>query len=304
MDSSTAKALVQQPRVRSRVFPQTFKLASDSVFHSLQGCEHRPLWLSRFDADIEWLRVRTTLRKIRALVFGKRHDYQRTRSRGTEERWRLIQSRIAGTQSLLDVGCKLGRLAALAAEMGLFAIGVEANWAALSGARRKYKASSRLAYMRFIVTPESVTALPVCDVVLCLSVYHQWHEIFGHQGAQQILHTLGTKARRFLFFEPASQQSKYRPVPPDYDDRDECSIVDYNLGMLGGLFCGKKVEFVAATPANHGERLRHLFGIQITPPQLQANNGIRPNPEQILRGNMLSKGKLRIRALMVRGPLT
>ncbi len=203
--------------------------------------------------------MRTTLRKIRALVFGKRHDYQRTRSRGTEERWRLIQSRIAGTQSLL------GRLAALAAEMGLFAIGVEANWAALSGARRKYKASSRLAYMRFIVTPESVTALPVCDVVLCLSVYHQWHEIFGHQGAQQILHTLGTKARRFLFFEPASQRSKYGPVPPDYNDRDERSIVDYNLGMLGRLFCREKVEFVAATPASRSEKVRYLFSIQMTP---------------------------------------
>ncbi len=139
---------------------------------------------------------------------------------------------------------------------------------------------------------------PFATFVLCLSVFHQWHQIFGHQRAQQILHTLGTKARWFLFFEPASQQSKYGPVPPDYDDRDECSIVDYNLGMLGGLFCGKKVEFVAATPASHGERLRYLFSIQMTLPQLQANNGIRPNPEQILRQNMFSKGKLRIRALL------
>ena len=137
--------------------------------------------------------------------------------------------------------------------------------------------------MRFIVTPESVTALPVCDVVLCLSVYHQWHQIFGHQGAQQILRTLGTKARQFLFFEPASQRSKYGPVPPDYNDRDERSIVDYNLGMLGRLFCREKVEFVAATPASHSEKVRYLFSIQMTPQRLQANNGIRPKPEQILQ---------------------
>ena len=277
------KALVRRPGVRSCVFRKRLNLPRTLFFIASKAVSIDPSGLFRFDADIERLRVRTTLRKIRTLVFGKRHDYQRTRSRGTEERWRLIQSRIAGTQSLLDVGCNLGRLTALAAEMGLFAIGVEASWAALSRARRKYKASSRLAYMRFIVTPESVTALPVCDVVLCLSVYHQWHQIFGHQGAQQILRTLGTKARQFLFFEPASQRSKYGPVPPDYNDRDERSIVDYNLGMLGRLFCREKVEFVAATPASHSEKVRYLFSIEMTPQRLQANNGVRPKQPQILR---------------------
>jgi len=86
-----------------------------------------------------------------------------------------------------------------------------------------------------------------------------------------------------LFFEPASQRSKYGPVPPDYNDRDERSIVDYNLGMLGGLFCREKVEFVAATPASHSEKVRYLFSIQMTPQRLQANNGVRPKPQQILQ---------------------
>jgi SAM-dependent methyltransferase len=241
----------------------------------------KPSGLFHVDANIE--RMRRTLIKIKKLVLGKRHDYQKTRSGGTEERWRLIQSRIAGTQSLLDVGCNLGRLTALAAQMGLFAIGVEADWGALSDARLEYKAISRLAYMRFIVTPESVTALPVCDVVLCLSVYHQWHQTFGHQGAQQILYTLGTKARQLLFFEPASQRSKYGPVSPDYNDQDGRSIIDYNLAMLRGLFCGAKVEFVGATTASHSEKIRYLFSIQMTPQCPKTNNGIRPNPEQILR---------------------
>jgi len=243
----------------------------------------KPSGLFDVDANIERLRMRRTLMKIKTLVLGKRHDYQKTRAVGTEERWRLIQSRIVGTQSLLDVGCNLGQMTAWAAQMGLFAIGLEANWRALSDARRKYEANSRLAYTHFAVTPESVTALPVCDVVLCLSIYHQWHQTFGHQGAQQILRTLGTKARQFLFFEPASKRSKYGPVPPDYNDRDERSIVDYNLGMLGGLFCEEKVEFVAATPASRSEKVRYLFSIQMRPQRLKANNGIRLKPEQIRR---------------------
>jgi len=263
-----------------------------------------PSGLFRLDANIERLRMRSTLMKIKTLVLGKRHDYQRTRAIGTEERWRLIQGRIVGTQSLLDVGCNLGRLTALAAQMGLFAIGVEANWGALSDARRKYRPNPSLAYVHFVVTPASVTALPVCDVVLCLSIYHQWHKNFGHHGAQQILHTLGTKARRFLFFEPASQQSKYGPVPPDYDDRDECSIVDYNLGMLGGLFCGKKVEFVAPTPASRSEKVRYLFSIQMTPQRLQANNGIRLKPETNPTVKHAFQGQVENSTVIVRGPLT
>jgi hypothetical protein len=81
----------------------------------------------------------------------------------------------------LDVGSNIGLLTAMAARTGLFAIGVEGNWNALSAARRKYEPTLSVAYMHFFVTPETVTVLPICDVVLCLSVYHRWHHDFGHE---------------------------------------------------------------------------------------------------------------------------
>src|SRR5439155_505262 len=81
---------------------------------------------------------------------------------------------------------------------------------------------------------------------------------FGHEGAQQILHILGTKARRRLFFEPASKQSKYGAKPPTFTDRDERSIIDYNHRMLGGLFGKKNVEFLGATTASRSESVRYL----------------------------------------------
>jgi len=93
-------------------------------------------------------------------------------------------------------------MTALAAEVGLFAIGLDGNWEVISDACRKSKPNLSLAYIHFVVTPQSVAVLPVCDVVLCLSIYHQWHREFGHEGAQQILRILGTKARKRLFFEP------------------------------------------------------------------------------------------------------
>ena len=207
-------------------------------------------------------RIQTSLRKTITVLWNPEQDYQKTRRAGTKERWKLIQSRITGTSSLLDVGCSSGRMTALAAEAGLFAIGVDANWEMISEARKKCRPNLSLAYTHFVVTPQSVAALPVCDVVLCLSIYHQWHCKFGHNGAQQILHVLGTKARKRLFFEPASKQSKYGPNPPAFTDRDERSIIDYNRGMLGALG-SENVEFLGATKANRSESVRYLFTIQM-----------------------------------------
>ena len=145
------------------------------------------------------------------------------------------------------------------------AIGLDANWEVISDARKKSKPNLSLAYIHFVVTPQSVAALPVCDVVLCLSIYHQWHREFGHEGAQQILRILGTKARKRLFFEPASKQSRYGPKPPAFADSDERSIIDYNHGMLGALFGNENVEFLGATTASRSELVRYLFTIQMQP---------------------------------------
>ncbi len=137
--------------------------------------------------------------------------------------------------------------------------------------------------MRFIVTPESVTALPVCGVRPLLIRLAPVAPDFRSSRCPANSPYARNESATVFVFEPASQQSKYGPVPPDYDDRDERSIVDYNLGMLGGLFCVKKVEFVAPTPASRSEKVHYLFSIQMTPQRLQANNGIRLKPEQILR---------------------
>ncbi len=211
---------------------------------------------------IEWTRTQTFLRRVRSLVWNRKKDYQRTRPAGTRERWNLIQSRATGT-SLLDVGCSSGLLTALAAGIGFFAVGLDANWEVLSEARKKCKPNLSLAYMHFVITLQSVAALPVCDVVLCLSVYHQWHRKFGHEGAQQILRILGGKARQRLFFEPASKQSKYGAEPPAFIDGNERSIVEYNEGMLGALFGKENVEFLGATSASWSEPLRYLFAIDM-----------------------------------------
>jgi hypothetical protein len=213
-------------------------------------------------------RVRMSLITPRAIVISlrkrihKRRFHQRTRVEGTEKRWHLIKSRISGAKSLLDIGSNIGVLTETAARAGLFALGLEADWQAVSVARRNCKPNLPLAYMHLAVTPSNVTALPTADVVLCLSVYHHWHRDFGHDGAQHILRMLVSKAQQTLWFEPPSRRSKYWAMPPDFVDHDLNSIVEYNLGMLSEVASGAKVVFVGRTPASEGEKFRCLFVIE------------------------------------------
>jgi SAM-dependent methyltransferase len=208
-------------------------------------------------------RTHTALTTIRRLLWNRKKDYQKTRQAGTRERWILIQSRISGRGSLMDVGCSSGLLTSLAAGFGFFAVGLDANWEVVAEARKKCRPNLTLGFMQFVVTPQTVALLPVFDVVLCLSIYHQWYAKFGREGAEQILRTLGSKARQRMFFEPPSKQSKYGSEPPAFVDRDERSIVDYNLRMLGGLFGQGKVEFLGGTKASRSESFRYLFTIQM-----------------------------------------
>ena len=203
-----------------------------------------------------------TLKLAGKFLWNRKVDYQKTRRSGTAERWRLIQTRVQESASLLDVGCSSGLLTAYAAGFGFFAVGLDANWDVLTEARKKCRPYLNLAFMHFVVTPGTVALLPVCDIVLCLSIYHQWYVKFGREGADQILRTLGAKARQRMFFEPPSKQSKYGTHPPAFIDRDERSIVDYNREMLGSLFGKDNVEFLGATQASRSERFRYLFGIE------------------------------------------
>lgn len=192
-----------------------------------------------------------------------RYDYQSIRVAATEKRWSLIHDQIdEGARSLLDVGCNVGLMTFLAARSGLVAIGVEGNWVNVRTALRRCKPQLSLAFMHLMVTPENVDGLPVCDVLLCLSIYHQWHAHLGHEAAQQILKTLGQKAQRILFFEAASTRRKYGAKAPQFIDHDVDSIVDYNRGMLGELFGPSRVEFISPTPASRGEKKRYLFAVR------------------------------------------
>jgi SAM-dependent methyltransferase len=159
--------------------------------------------------------------------------YQDKRAEGNEQRWEIIRAQLGAEDgSLLDVGCNAGLLTRRAAERGLVALGCDIMPAAVARATRIHRGTPGLAFMQLEITPQTIARLPSFDVVLCLSVHHYWVKAFGEAAAWDMMRTLVGKARRKLFFEPASRHTKYKPVVPDFVELDRGSIERYNTERL------------------------------------------------------------------------
>lgn len=162
-------------------------------------------------------------------------------------------------RSLVDIGCNAGVLTRQAARHGLFSVGIDGNREAISFARKKTEAEERLSFMLWKMTPDDLGKIPEFDVVLLLSVYHQWVALYGNDEAGLMLRNVSGKCRRKLFFEPASIQRKYGVYKQNFVDGDERSVVEFNVQMISDV-TGLKVRFLGRSEApDADERFRSLF---------------------------------------------
>lgn len=203
--------------------------------------------------------VKKVLRPL-APMRRKRH-WQEVRSEGTRQRWELISDALGSDdRTLLDVGCNTGLLTLAAADHGMFALGIDKMPEAVDSARDLAAGRERVAFMHLELTRDDLEALPTFDVVLFLSVYHQWVANLGDQVAREMLGVLASKARSRFFFEPAAIRSKYGSEPPPISDLDEHSIVEVNTQLLQQAV-GAEVRYLGSTPAVN-EAFRCLFMVQ------------------------------------------
>ena len=177
--------------------------------------------------------------------------YQESHLEGTKQKWQIIKSQLdENDKTLLDVGCNEGYLVFWAIEMGISALGIDAKKAYINK-------DANEALKQFTLTPENIDEIGQYDVILLLSVQHQWQK-FGKEKSLEMLQKLGNKAGKFIF-QPPSIKSKYK-YPPQIIDNDDKSIITYNTTMLKSLFPDRVAEYLGKSElTTKKEPYRHIF---------------------------------------------
>lgn len=197
---------------------------------------------------------------------GGEAQWQHRRLAGTEQRWTMIRDALGDhDRNVLDIGCNAGLLTARAADIGLLALGVDTNAGAVAAARAEFAERPDLAFMQHTLDRDGIGRLPRFDVVLLLSVYHQWVEADGNDTAEAMLADVVSLARRRVMFETASVARKYGGhVPPALVEHPD-GVVGYVAELLERVSPpGAHIRHLGPTPTpDEDEVVRHLFAVDL-----------------------------------------
>ncbi len=185
--------------------------------------------------------------------------------READVRWQAISETIQRykARNLLDIGCaEAWFLRRAAVEFGTFGIGVEAaDRRALTGEiARLHDGVDRVAVIKARLGPEDIRHLPVCDIVLCLSVLHHIMREEGRAGAEDFLRAIAGRVGKALIFEMGTSQERqlgWTSVLPDMPEGQE-QFIRTLLGDCG--FANARV--LAETPGLKGDAPRLLFAAE------------------------------------------
>jgi len=189
--------------------------------------------------------------------------------RETDARWTAIAEivREYKVRNVLDIGCAEGWFLRRAAEdFGCFAIGVEAgNRRVLLGEiARLHDGVERIAVIQADLKPADIRNLPICDLVLCLSVVHHVMREGGVAAAEEFIRALATRTHKALLFEMGTSEEvelSWTKVLPEMPEGQEAFIRSLLHGS--GL---TNIRVVAITPGLKQDASRLLFAAE--PPEV------------------------------------
>ena len=152
---------------------------------------------------------------------------------GMAERLEMLETVVPReTGSLLDIGCNIGVITAHFAQRGAWSVGLDIDRSLIDKARRQYRAVENCAFAVSDLTPENIGRLPVFEVVLLLSVHHNWMRSYGPDVSGEMLRTLVGRASKVLVFEAPARTMRYGRHAPNFIDNDEASVTAFNQSYL------------------------------------------------------------------------
>lgn len=173
--------------------------------------------------------LKKKIKKILGLKTSSEYQERRMPDVKFEMMYKALEN-VSECKTLLDIGCNAGKVTEAFANKGLFAVGIDHNPRIID-----YPENKRPIIGYFPFNPESAGLVPNFDIILLLSVHHQWVKKYNDEYAQKLIATLIQKAQHYMFIEFATINSKYGYKEPRFDDHDENSQKKYYEEWLKGV---------------------------------------------------------------------
>ena len=203
------------------------------------------------------------------------------RGKGTSEIWDLLSRYVdPHAKNALDIGCNEAVFGRNLSDCGLFVTAFDVNFDAVGTAivHKNANFNDGCLVGHYALSPDGIDAMPEYDVVLLLSVHHQWWKNWGPEVANRMLVEVAKKARKQFFFAPACIAEKYGEFAVPFADNDYAAIETYFRSLLEEG-CGKTLSSLGMTTNElpPSEPLRPIYLLQSTaPPQSIARPPIIP----------------------------
>jgi hypothetical protein len=185
----------------------------------MHGISESVLWWAKFSSAT---RIIPLYQPLTDVGLDRKGSNERMHERLDAIRHHLPPGPLTG----MDIGCNIGFYVFEFVKDGHKMIAVEADWnyfSILFAARRRLRRESDIIPISFYFTPDTISALPIADFTIFMSVFHHWCREFGTGPATDMLLTILRRSRKALFFEPPfwrETKAKNQKALPDYGAED------------------------------------------------------------------------------------